>query len=140
MDDFDLSPGEQDLQEQADRMKDMNERFRIWKRGRSYVDKMNLKMAKAKSKQKVNEIKAKNKPVLKFISTVGMLIFCMKFMQDHHTDKLTKDDYKYMETIGKAMGLSPDEVNKITQTASNKVKQKKASGSTSSSSTPYWQF
>lgn len=138
MDDFDLSlsPGEEDLQQQADRMKEYNQRYKIWKRSRAYIDKINLKTAKAKSKQRVNEVKAKNKPILKFISTVGMLIFCMKFMQDHHTDKLTKEDYKYMETIGKAMGLSPDDVNKIVNKASSKVSK----GKSSSGSPQSWNF
>lgn len=137
MDDLDLTPSESDLQEQADKLKDYNKNIKAWRRGQTLMAKLDMKKTKIQSKAKLAEIKQKNKPVLKFISSAGMLIFVMKYMEDHHIDKLDKEDNKTLQEIGKQLGLSPAEVNKIAQTASSKVS---ASSSKKSGSPQFWNF
>lgn len=126
--DFDFSPEEQDLLKQAKDVKDYTNRFKMYKQQKLLDYKMQNKAFKSQSKADIKKTKAKNKPLIKLISTVGLVVYLMKFMDDHHSDKLTKDNIDEAKDIGKALGLSENEVKQAIKQAEQQM------GSTSSNS------
>lgn len=84
--------------------------------------RMKAKVDKIDAKTRRSEVKGKKKVMLKLIASIGMFGLALKWMEDHHTDKVDKLDIKAMleqaknSKLSKAIASSPSTVKRALTT------------------------